>query len=435
MPAMRTRIQNTRRRAQRGAVIITMALVMLLLLGFIGAALDFGRLFVIKTELQTALDSCALSAAAELDAQPDALTRAVNAGLNAGNQNRVDFQSANWAGLGQLTASEITFRDAAYTPTASAAQARYAQCQHTQTGSNTWLLQALGAFSGNPVQYPNTRNVAASAVATRGSAQTTCPVPLAIRPKPGFTAPNYGFTPGEWVTLLTTSDSGAGGYIGWANLDGSNSASETTAEMNGHCGVTVGTTLGTPGVQTAIVDNWNWRFGIYKNGNLPTDLYHQPDLTGYAYTTANWPSGANAYDGPVPPGGTDPAADNFVTKRRSFANCINTTTVDNQSLAACANLINRSLNGMKDLLPGGASSAGGHRDYGGNRRIVTVPVTNGYPGSVADYVCMLMLQPLSVPMADVQLEFIGNAAAAGSPCVTSGLPGGSAGPLVPVLVR
>jgi hypothetical protein len=35
----------------------------------------------------------------------------------------------------------------------------------------------------------------------------------------------------------------------------------------------------------------------------------------------------------------------------------------------------------------------------------------------------------------VKLEFRGNAGAVGSPCTTNGLPGGSAGPLVPVLVR
>jgi hypothetical protein len=48
---------------------------------------------------------------------------------------------------------------------------------------------------------------------------------------------------------------------------------------------------------------------------------------------------------------------------------------------------------------------------------------------------MFMLQPLSIPIVDVQLEYRGNAGAPGSPCVTAGLPGGVAGPLVPVLVR
>jgi hypothetical protein len=55
--------------------------------------------------------------------------------------------------------------------------------------------------------------------------------------------------------------------------------------------------------------------------------------------------------------------------------------------------------------------------------------------TVIDYACMLMLQPLSIPLVPVQLEFIGLASAPGVPCTTNGMPGGSVGPLVPTLVR
>jgi hypothetical protein len=48
---------------------------------------------------------------------------------------------------------------------------------------------------------------------------------------------------------------------------------------------------------------------------------------------------------------------------------------------------------------------------------------------------MLILQPITVPMVPVELEFIGLAGNPGVPCVTSGMPGGWAGPLVPQLVR
>lgn len=72
--------------------------------------------------------------------------------------------------------------------------------------------------------------------------------------------------------------------------------------------------------------------------------------------------------------------------------------------------------------------------YGFDRRMVTVPVVDG-GNRVIDYLCMLMLQPLSIPMTEVQLEFRSNAGAVGSLCTTNGLAGGSAGPLVPVLVR
>lgn len=422
------------RHRQRGAALITVALTMFLLLGFIGAALDFGRLFVIKTELQTALDACALSAAQELDGHGGAIARATSAGLTAGNVNNVVFQSSTWGGLGQIAAGDITFRDANYNATTADAQAKYAQCLHA-LASPTWLLQALGAFGGNAALAATTRNVAAMAVATRASAQSTCPLPLALRPKTGGVAPNYGYSPGEWITLIMTHDTGSPGYIGWANLDGSNSAANTVAEINGFCGVTVGTNLGTPGVQSTVVDNWNWRFGIYKAGQGPANQYQQPDMTGYSYTTANWPSGGHAFNGTVPPGAAA-GADNFVNQRLAYANCIDSTTVNGtQSVHACETLLGISLNSEVALIPGGTASNAGHRRFGGSRRLVLVPVTNGYPGSVQDFVCMLMLQPLSIPMQNVQLEFIGNAASAGSPCAASGLPGGSAGPLVPVLVR
>ena len=94
--------RNANPARQQGAVIITVALALLFLLGFMGIALDFGRLFIAKNELQTAMDSCALAAAQELDGQSTALTRATRAGQTAGNLNAVDLQSATWQGQGQL---------------------------------------------------------------------------------------------------------------------------------------------------------------------------------------------------------------------------------------------------------------------------------------------------------------------------------------------
>ncbi len=417
---------------QQGAVIITVALALLFLLGFMGIALDFGRLFIAKNELQTAMDSCALAAAQELDGQSTALTRAARAGQTAGNLNAVDLQSASWQGQGQLVGADISFKNSAYALTTAPAEAQYAECRHTQAGIRMWLLQAMGAVTGDAAANPATRSVSAFAVATRASAQSTCPLPLALKPKSGGTAPHYGFTIGEWVTLL---DKGAkGGQIGWANLDGSSSASETVAELRGDCGTKVGDTLGTPGVQTTVVDEWNYRFGIYKNKGDMTVGYQRPDQTGYAYTDKNWPSKSNAYNGSTP-AGADVTAANFVTKRLSFASCADTGTDLSGKTGSCESITGLKLNSFKTLAAPGATATGGHHDYGQrNRRIVTVPVVNS-SSRVIDFACMLMLQPLSIPMEDAQLEYLGNAGALNSPCVSSGLPGGVAGPLVPALVR
>lgn len=416
-------------RRQRGAMIVTAALILLFLMGFMGIALDFGHLFVVKTELQTAVDSCALSAARELDGQGTAITRATSAGQVAGNANGVNMQSSNWSGKGQIVPSDITFRDASYAVTTTPALARYAQCAHTQPGINIWLMKAMGAFTGNAAGNPATRSVIARAVATRASAQSACPIPVAAKPKAGGTAPNYGFAVGEWVTLIMAQNAATGGQIGWANLDGSNSASETSAELNGRCGAKVGDTVGTPGVQTSVADVWNQRFGIYKNTSDPSTA--RPDYTGYAYTSLNWPAQFNAYNG-APGAGAGPTAQNFVTKRAAFASCADTGTKV-KGANSCESITGLSLNSFQSLAAPG-NVAGGHMQYGMDRRIVTVPVIDG-GNHVIDYLCMLMLQPLSIPMTDVQLEFLGNAGAAGSPCTTSGLAGGTAGPLVPVLVR
>ena len=404
---------QTSGRRQRGAMIITTALVLLFLLGFMGIALDFGHLFVVRTELQTAVDSCALAAARELDKQETAIARAQSAGQTAGNANRVNMQSATWSGQGQLVFADITFRDASYAPTIVPSAARYAQCVHTQPNIVIWLLKAMGAFSGNVADYPATGSVAATAVATRASAQTTCPIPVAFRPDAGEVAPDYGLEVGEWVPLIQEQSEVGGGEIGWANLDGSNGTDETIAELNNHCGTEVGDELGTPGVKAAVVDVWNQRFGIYKNSGDPS--VQQPDYTGYVYTALTWPAQSNAFD-------------DFLAKRAGFASCVDTGKVKD-----CEDLTGLSLNSFQKLAASG-NVAGGHKQYGLDRRIVTVPVIDE-SRHVVDYLCMLMLQPMSIPMTNTWLEFRGNAGAPNSPCTTSGLAGGTAGPLVPVLVR
>lgn len=397
------------RRKEAGAVIVTVALLLFLLLGFMGLALDLGHLFIVRTELQTSMDACALAAAQELNGQPDALARATNAGIAAGNVNRVDLQSATWKGKGQLTAADITFRDQNHNVGATSATARYVRCNHTQHDTPTNLVHMAGLLTGSQA-FAAKMDVAALAEATTTPAQSTCPLPLALKPKEGGTKPNYGFVKGDWVTLLSKTAASAG-QIGWANLDGTTSASETEAELKGYCGTRVGSKLGTPGVQGTIADTWNARFGLYKNNSGPDVA--SPDFTGYVYTKAGtWPTGSNAYG-------------DFVGKRQAFANCA-------ASVGACENATKLKLNQFTSVATGGAN--GDLRKYGTNRRLVVVPVVDG-GYSVIDFACMLMLQPIPSPFDDVQLEFLGNASDAASPCTANGLPGGLAGPLVPVLVR
>lgn len=430
-------IQHTRylgHRRQQGAVILTVCFLLFFLLGFVAIAFDLGRLFIVKTELQTAMDGCALAAAQELDGQASALARARRAGATVANLNRVNLQSASWDGKGQLPDTGITFRDAGYMPTTTPAIARYAQCEHRQLGVRMWLLHALGVFAGNGTANPTTRTVLASAVATRGSAQSTCPIPVAMKAKAGGTAANnYGFLVGEWVTVFDKGGAAASaGEMGWYNLDGSNSASETAAELaeGGRCGTRLGDTLGTPGAQTSVDRPWNFRFGVYKNSDSPS-LNH-PDQSGYSYTAANWKNAVpqNAFAG-TPAAGSHASAQNYIAKRAAYASLADTGANIKTGSQIAFGDSNR-LNSFQKLATPGA--AGEHRQYGTSRRLVIVPVINS-ASQVTDFVCMFMLHPLSGPNDSAKLEFRGLAGMAGSPCAPGGLPGGAAGPLVPVLVR
>lgn len=62
---------------QRGAFLILTVLFLVVLLGFAALALDLGRLYVLRTEMQNAADAAALAAAAELDGSDTAIEDAV----------------------------------------------------------------------------------------------------------------------------------------------------------------------------------------------------------------------------------------------------------------------------------------------------------------------------------------------------------------------
>ena len=67
----------SRRRGQRGAMVIAFAFLLIVILGFIGLALDVGQVIGRKTELQNLADNAALAAAAELVGTADGLQAAV----------------------------------------------------------------------------------------------------------------------------------------------------------------------------------------------------------------------------------------------------------------------------------------------------------------------------------------------------------------------
>lgn len=403
------------RRRQRGAVIITVALFTLFLLGFMGLALDFGHLFVVKTELQTSMDSCALAAAQELDGASDALTRATSAGKTAGNLNKVNFQGA----AAGIVEDDITFSDTligtyshTFTPVASA---KYVKCTHTKSGMAPWLLQAMAAFSGD-AKYASTQAVQALGVATLAPAQTNCALPIGVCEKPG------GYQPGEWFGGIVNADESATGQFRWVDFTGTGGGANELKDVlkgQGQCQLPANDTLvGKPGGTSGAAIAYNTRFGIYQGP--PSGV---PDLTGYAWYL----------DDPsllVQPPNKYGSSGGYVDKRASNA----PYQGDNSSPDTL---------GLKTV---GQTFTGSLATEGANRRVVPVPVIDCAAfdklGSgtlkISDMACVLLLHPVkqgSSPTGEkMWLEYIGPASAPGSPCASLGLAGGT-GPQVPVLVQ
>jgi hypothetical protein len=414
------------RHCQKGAVVITVALCLLFLLGFMGIALDFGRLFIVKTELQTAMDSCALAAAQELDGAGDAQNRARSAGKTAGNLNKVYFQQAF---VGILDA-EISFSDSligSYSQTFIPLEnAKYAKCTHIKSGIAPWLLQAMGAFSGNS-DYGKTQSVFALGVATRASAQTTCMLPIGICDKPG------GFQPGEWVQGAVGSGDALTGQFHWLDFTGNpGGANDVKALLQGpgQCSL--------PGADSVVRESgnigsaafaYNTRFGIYKDKKVKLPDDGIPDLTGYAYynDTVTQPPYPSKYS-------------DFIEKRAVYAKYQGD---DNKKKPGCSTCDNPQLN---NIVPPGNIYDGSLATSGTNRRIVTAPIvscpipnSSSTPVKINSVACILMLHPIKsgagANSEKMWIEYIGAANDQASPCSTFGLAGGDGGPLVPVLVQ
>ena len=440
------------RRSQRGSVAVITGLTIAVLIGFLGISVDLGRLFVIKAELQTAMDSCALAAASQLRPgmnDPATLDRAIAYGRTPPNK-------ANFQGQGlDPAAIQFSFSDTlggTYTPysykaggaAALANAAKYARCTYPLANVPVLFMRVLNSMSDT--------TVAATAVATLAPSQTNCAFPVSICRASTATAgmsPPWGLTPGSWVSGLgepgggnsgggnsgggnsgggnsgggsgggpvgCTSGTGTGNFC-WASFTGSAASGiATSIKGTGQCDLSAVSTVGGTGNMTSLNKAWNTRFGIYhpSEPSPAAGGTAYPDFTGYAYNATNWPARFGAYS-------------DYLSKRAAHAK------FDDPRWTASGININ----------PSNEISVADHATYGRDRRLVVAPIVNcsAYSGAnflpVDAWACVLLLAPINSqgPSIPAEVEYLGLASAPGTPCATSGLGGGTAGPLVPVLVQ
>lgn len=414
---------------QHGAVAIITALSLVALVGFAGLALDLGRLYVNKTELQNAADACALAAASKLSCDPAAgacpasiLQTAEAAGIFVGARNNKDFQGDAVT----IAAADVRFSTALspnsnYQPRGAAdPNSKFAMCIARATGIAPWFMGVLGIGQ---------QAVSAYAVATLAPGKTFCgALPIGICKKPGTPSPDFGYTVGEWIGSTfnsgANSDENLDGNFRWVDFSisaGGNSEIRDQLAGNGAvCGLRVGDDIRQPGTQQGAKSAYNTRFGIYPGGGenayKPQDA--PPDPTGYAYPN-------KAPGSPVIDVGTSAYAD-YVGRRSS-----NTPFRENEYAPA----------GAAGNIPGQPLSSGEHKTYGVDRRLAGVPMVDCDAGNqvkILGMACVLMLNPMSNgATGTIYLEYRGAGNADDSPCQSGGSPGSSTatGPNVPTLVQ
>jgi Putative Flp pilus-assembly TadE/G-like len=447
---------------QGGAALIlaTVSLGILLALG--GLAVDAGRLFVTKTELQSAMDACALAAAKKINpgnTNSYYLSAAEAAGRAMSDPN---LASLSAGGLRPLTSvNRAYFQGRTIDPTSVAVKfspnlagpfltigggaipntAKFVQCTYDMTGIPVFLVRALAAAPGGSISIAETTTVASSAVAARagGSGNPTGPgvcgvVPIAVCMTPGGTpANNFGFTRGQRLPAPCASGAPScpnpgPGNFGWADLSPpAGGASELSGLISGGgaCGtVAIGQDIGETGINASVHTAWNSRFGIYSAGGGLDINSAPPDYTGYSYNP-NTPVVGGSYD-------TD------------YATRVASSAVFNQAGAGFAN---NAFGGGVTML-----TSVQYRTYGSSRRLVVAPVVDCSeyatgPGlaDVRGLACMFLLAPYPVagPTGTFlqRVEYLGLAGDVNSPCILSGAPGsgggggGSIATTVPFLVR
>ena len=405
---------------QRGAVAILVAVAMVVLLGFIGLAVDGGHLYLTKTELQNSADACSLAATYELTnpttLTPAAYARAVAAGQTVALRNLVNFQGSAIVASNVSVTFGTDLKAGTSWMTASAAGSAtprpgYVRCILTRPGIAMFFMPLLGFGS---------QTVASLATAGLVPSQSSCVVPVGLCTVGGATTAPFGLTVSNWYSSAANE---------WLWIGFSGNTSETVLvdllARNGVCSVTVGQTVGkvsANGQSTARA--WNSRFGLYQGGAATFSVSTTPpDFTGYAYNfpnpPANWTKNQSAL------------AD-FMTKRTSYAPYGTTVSAGNS-------LTKLSIGNSYSV----ATSPGEYQQYGANRRLVIAPIVDCAPLSsnkttpVLGWGCVLLLQPIDKMSDPTHVEYEGLANTAGSPCVSSGMPGGSAstGPMVPALVQ
>ena len=286
-------MNNNHKRAENGSVLLVLLIFLPILLVMGGLGADIGKLYVAKSELQSAADACALAAAAQFDSSANQITNATNAGSIVALKNNVVFQK-----------NPIVSGDVAITyPTSlNGVAGTYVQCNISKDNIVSWFTPLLNLMGGNA---DADEKIVARAVATTVPGQTTCDIPVAICQNQVA-----GKKRGDWIMGILAPSQGKenqdeveipSGSFKWVDLtpELKGGANEIKGILNGSlstsCNVSAApdTNISKSGFNGSARKAYNTRFGLKEKPNGTTPAIH---ITGKGYYLVSGSSNPGRYD-------------------------------------------------------------------------------------------------------------------------------------------
>jgi hypothetical protein len=266
----------------KGAVLPTVAVVLVGLMGMATLAMDVSRYMDLQTQLQKAADSFALAAAAELDGRTTAISRANSAvnTLMAGRNSSVFNAAAVTAAVTFYPALPATDNLAMGATTADPTLANFVQVVVTPVTVSTFIpATLLGAA---------TNNMTTSASAVAGFTQSICgaPTPLYVCNGSGATDMlNKAAMIGHEVDLVYGPGAGVGGNYGFLDPTGCGGNTPCLENTLGGNNLPTTTCINTPpiitttGQKTAAGEYFDTRFDLYlKSAKNADPTIFSPDV-------------------------------------------------------------------------------------------------------------------------------------------------------------
>lgn len=308
-------------------MLIMFAILLIVLLGFVGLALDVGQVIGRKTELQHVVDNAALAAAPELVGTPAGLANAVSKARSSAAGQSLYLRRMQGAPLSDDSirfASAPDAPDTAWQAAGAVSDPARALFVRVDTRNNTPALgQVATSFLGAWSPALRSLDTGARAVAGRSSLRVTplaiCALssaPAALRTNPGpperREALEFGFRRGVAYNLFNLNPHGATAEHFLLNPLGQLGAIGASAQLNDASvepficsGSMLHTAIGNTPIHahrpfpTGLWASFNARFNQYA-GNRCNPLTSPPDTNIRAFPNAlsNWwmnvPSGPHA---------------------------------------------------------------------------------------------------------------------------------------------